>query len=173
MRRVSPSRILFTGQSPNLGSIKLKLQLYGLGQAKQAPAVREWGWGCGAPVDVAIRSLELSVGKTRVEVPRDAYRNLLNFIPVSVTFREEGDRLFLYMSGGDGAESYETRVEIVRNRVTQRETVGSGFEHPEWPYERIVFNPDGTSSYSLQRSIPRNLRRPSGSEIKLTIEESA
>jgi hypothetical protein len=171
-KAVSPSRILFTGQSPTLGAIKLKLQFYGVGQAKPAPAVREWGWGCGVPVDVAIGSLELWLGKTRVEVPAKTYANLLNITPITVTFRETQGKLFLYMSGGDGAETYETQIEIARGAIRRRETVGGEFKYPQPPYERITFKPDGTSAYSLETGIPRQLSKPRGSKIQLAHEES-
>jgi hypothetical protein len=170
MKAVSPSHILFSGISPTWGAIRLKMQFYGIDQIRRPTAVREWG--TGQPIDVAIQSLELSLGNTRIEVPVNAYRNLLNIIPLSVTFREEHGKLFLYMSGGDGAETYETRLKIVGDAVKQRETVGGEFKHPQAPYEEITFKTDGTSSYSVKRGIPRQLSRPRDSRIHLTREES-
>jgi hypothetical protein len=97
---------------------------------------------------------------------------LLNVEPVTVTFREERGKLFLYMSGGDGAEHYETRIWIAGNKVRRRETVGGAFNYPRSPYERITFRADGTSSYSLETAIPSRLAKPSGLGIRLTREES-
>jgi hypothetical protein len=166
----SPNEILFAGRSRHLGAIKLKMQFYGIDQLRPQRPVREWG--SGEPVDLAIRSVELSVGKTPVHVPAEAFAKLLNITPVTVMFRESQGNLFLYMRGGDGAETYETRIEIARGAVRRRETVGGEFKHPQPPYERITFKPDGTSGYSFEAGIPRQLSKPRGSKIQLVREES-
>jgi hypothetical protein len=90
-----------------------------------------------------------------------------------VTFRQEDHKLFLYMSGGDGAEHYETRIEVARDIVQQRETVGGAFGYPRPPYERIRFRTDGTSSYSLKTTIPGGITKPSGAKVTLTREHSS
>jgi hypothetical protein len=168
---VSPKVILFTGKSRTVGEITLKAQLYKIDQFRSPAPIREWG--SGLPVDIAIRSLELSLGKTNVKIPPQAYSNLLNVTPVTVTFREDRDKVYLYMKGGDGAQAYETRIEIAGGVVKQRETVGAGFAYPQPPYERITFKANGRSSYSLTSSVPRNLSKPRGSTIKLGIKESS
>jgi hypothetical protein len=167
---VSPERITFTGESATLGIVQIKMQLYGIRQVRRPTRVREWG--SGLPVDLAVRSIELSLGRTRIEVPAKAYGNLLNVIPSTLTCREKGGTLSLYMKGGDGAEAYETRIEIIRGTIRERETVGGEFKYPQSPYERITFRPHGASTYFLSREIPKSLSRPSGARIRLTHEES-
>src|SRR5437762_2967180 len=73
-----PHRLLLTGKSHRVGAIELELRFHKMHGSKETPIVREWGWGCGDPYDIAIRSLRLSVGETRVKVPPEAYANLLN-----------------------------------------------------------------------------------------------
>jgi hypothetical protein len=167
---VSSKRITFTGESPILGTVRIKMQFYGIRQIRPPVRVREWG--SGLPVDVAVRSIELSLGRTRVEVPARAYGNLLNVIPSTLTFREKGGTLSLYMKGGDGAEAYETRIEIMEGTIKERETIGGEFKYPQPPYERLTFGPDGASTYFLTREVPKSLSKPSGARIHLTHQES-
>src|SRR5689334_13210057 len=105
-KSASLHQLMFTGKSSRLGAIDLEVQFEKLHDFKEAPTVRKWGWGCGDPHDIAIRSLKLSIGKIHIKVPPQAYANLLNIIPATISLRETQDRLFLYMTGGDGAETY-------------------------------------------------------------------
>ncbi len=166
----SPKRVAFTAESRTLGTVRIKMQFYGIRQVRPPVHVREWG--SGLPVDLAVGSIKLSLGGTKVEVPTKAYANLLNVVPSTLMFREKGGTLSLYMKGGDGAQAYETRIEIMGGTIKKRETVGGEFKYPQPPYERITFEPDGASTYFLSKEVPKSLSKPSGARTLLTHKES-
>lgn len=76
-----------------------------------------WEWAYGNTVTVVF-DLALTIGKKSIPVPRSAFSDLLDVREADLV--GEGARGAIVIKGGDGAASYEARIEFDGDRVRRR-----------------------------------------------------
>jgi hypothetical protein len=103
-------------------------------------ADQRWG-GSGTDSDLAISELVVTLEGDTVSIPDKAYGDLWNVdLPAGVGLTENGDTVFVYLNGGDGASVYYSKLVVVSHRVVRRLTTG---DYRDWDGAELVDMPNG------------------------------
>lgn len=123
-------------QSVTLGAHRVRICTRVVGHGAPEATSPPWGAGEKDATWRLITSLEIWLGKDRIEAPRSAFADLAN--PNLVKLKEMPHEFLITIVGGDAAYSYQADIWVSGKRVVRRVVRSGEFPDNYWQETRYV-----------------------------------